>query len=84
MKKLVAKADEDKLYARIPHGDGPTLLREALLVLLPEVIVLQPRALTSAKRDATTQGGQGERRLAIAIECGAEERKKRRTLGNRQ
>ena len=32
MKKLVAKADEDKLYARIPHGDGPTLLREALLV----------------------------------------------------
>jgi hypothetical protein len=32
MKKLVAKADEKMLYARIPHGDGQTLLREALLV----------------------------------------------------
>src|SRR5437762_5177279 len=32
MKKLVAEADEDKLYARIPHADGQTLLREALLV----------------------------------------------------
>lgn len=32
MKKLVAEADEQKLYERIPHGDGQTLLREALLV----------------------------------------------------
>jgi hypothetical protein len=32
MKKLVANADEEELYARIPHGDGQTLLREALLV----------------------------------------------------
>jgi len=32
MKKLVAQADEEKLYAPIPHGDGQTLLREALLV----------------------------------------------------
>jgi|SRR5215471_3499753 len=32
MKKLVAAADEQRLYVRIPHGDGQTLLREALLV----------------------------------------------------
>jgi len=32
MKKLVKDANEQKLYARIPHGDGQTLLREALLV----------------------------------------------------
>ena len=32
MKKLVAEADEQKLYAPISHGDGQTLLREALLV----------------------------------------------------
>jgi hypothetical protein len=32
MKKLVKAANEEKLYARIPHGDGQTLLREALLV----------------------------------------------------
>jgi uncharacterized damage-inducible protein DinB len=32
MKKLVASADEEKLYAPIPHGDGQTLLREALLL----------------------------------------------------
>ena len=32
MKKVVAEADEQQLYARIPHGDGQTLLREALLV----------------------------------------------------
>lgn len=32
MKKLVRAADEQQLYARIPHGDGQTLLREALLV----------------------------------------------------
>jgi hypothetical protein len=32
LKKLVANADEEHLYARIPHGDGQTLLREALLV----------------------------------------------------
>lgn len=32
MKKLVAEVDEDQLYARIAHGDGQTLLREALLV----------------------------------------------------
>jgi hypothetical protein len=31
MKKLVAKPSVD-LYARIPHGDGQTILREALLV----------------------------------------------------
>jgi len=31
-KKLVAAANEEKLYAPIPHGDGQTLLREALLV----------------------------------------------------
>jgi hypothetical protein len=32
MKKLVIEASEEQLYARIPHGDGQTLLREALLV----------------------------------------------------
>jgi|SRR5579859_5921854 hypothetical protein len=32
MKKLVEEADEEKLYAPIEHGDGQTLLREALLV----------------------------------------------------
>ena len=32
MKQLVAEADEQQLYARIAHGDGQTLLREALLV----------------------------------------------------
>jgi DinB superfamily len=32
MKKLVAEADEQQLYERIAHGDGQTLLREALLV----------------------------------------------------
>jgi DinB family protein len=32
MKKLVADADVQQLYERIPHGDGQTLLREALLV----------------------------------------------------
>jgi len=31
MKQLVTEADEQQLYARIPHGDGQTLLREALL-----------------------------------------------------
>jgi DinB family protein len=32
MKKLVTDAHEEQLYSRIPHGDGQTLLREALLV----------------------------------------------------
>ena len=32
MKQLVAEADERQLYARIAHGNGQTLLREALLV----------------------------------------------------
>jgi uncharacterized damage-inducible protein DinB len=32
MKQLVSSADDQQLYARIPHGDGQTLLREALLV----------------------------------------------------
>jgi len=32
MKGLVSKAGEARLYAPIPHGDGQTLLREALLV----------------------------------------------------
>lgn len=32
MQQLVAVADEQQLYARIPHGDGQTVLREALLV----------------------------------------------------
>ena len=32
MKQLVAEADEQQLYARIPHSDGQTLLREALLL----------------------------------------------------
>ena len=32
MKQLVAEADERQIYARIPHGDGQTLFREALLV----------------------------------------------------
>ena len=32
MKKLAAEASDDQLYARISHGDGQTLLREALLV----------------------------------------------------
>jgi len=31
MQKLVA-ADSTDLYARIPHGDGQTILREALLI----------------------------------------------------
>ncbi|MGH9352577.1 MAG: DinB family protein, partial [Terriglobia bacterium] len=31
MKKLISSPSAD-LYARIPHGDGQTLLREALLV----------------------------------------------------
>lgn len=32
MKQLVGNAGEEELYGRIPHGDGQTLLREALLV----------------------------------------------------
>lgn len=32
MKQLVANADDQQVYSRIPHGDGQTLLREALLV----------------------------------------------------
>lgn len=32
MKELVSSTDEEKLYVPIPHGDGQTLLREALLV----------------------------------------------------
>lgn len=32
MKTLVKEADEQQLCALIPHGDGQTLLREALLV----------------------------------------------------
>ena len=32
IKMLVGEADEQQLYARIPHGDGQTLLREALLI----------------------------------------------------
>jgi DinB superfamily len=32
MKKLVSKAGEKQLFAPIPHGDGQTLLREALLI----------------------------------------------------
>lgn len=32
MKKLVTEADEQQLYSRSAHGDGQTLLREALLV----------------------------------------------------
>jgi hypothetical protein len=32
MKQLVKDADEEALYARIPHGKGQTLLREALLI----------------------------------------------------
>ena len=32
MKELISQSDEEQLYARIPHGDGQTLLREALLV----------------------------------------------------
>jgi hypothetical protein len=32
MKKLLEDADQEKLYARIPHGTGQTLLREVLLV----------------------------------------------------
>jgi hypothetical protein len=32
MKKLVLHATDEQLYAPIPHGDGQTLLREALLV----------------------------------------------------
>ena len=31
MKKLVSEASEEQLFARIPHGEGQTLLREALL-----------------------------------------------------
>jgi uncharacterized damage-inducible protein DinB len=32
IKQLVVQADDQHLYAPIPHGDGQTLLREALLV----------------------------------------------------
>jgi hypothetical protein len=32
LKKLVVHANDEQLYAPIPHGDGQTLLREALLV----------------------------------------------------
>lgn len=32
LKKLVGQSSEEQLYAPIPHGDGQTLLREALLV----------------------------------------------------
>jgi hypothetical protein len=32
MKDLLKKASEEQLYARIPHGEGQTLLRELLLV----------------------------------------------------
>jgi hypothetical protein len=32
LKKLVGQVSEEQLYAPIPHGDGQTLLREALLV----------------------------------------------------
>jgi hypothetical protein len=32
LKDLVWKGKEEQLYARIPHGDSQTLLREALLV----------------------------------------------------
>ena len=32
MKQLVVEANEQQLYARIPHGDGQTLMREALLM----------------------------------------------------
>jgi hypothetical protein len=32
MKKLVLHATDEQLYAPIPHGDGQTLLREALLL----------------------------------------------------
>ncbi|HWC17388.1 MAG TPA: DinB family protein [Terriglobales bacterium] len=32
MKRLVITSDDEVLYARIPHGEGQTLLREALLV----------------------------------------------------
>jgi|SRR5579859_545558 len=32
MRELVENADEKKLHARIPHGNGQTLLREALLL----------------------------------------------------
>src|SRR5438046_1504683 len=32
MQKLIADASHDGLFAKIPHGQGQTLLREALLV----------------------------------------------------
>ena len=32
MKDLLKKATEEKLYERIPHGDGQTLLREVLIL----------------------------------------------------
>lgn len=32
MKQLVSNASEEELYTRIPHGDGQTLLREALVL----------------------------------------------------
>src|SRR5262245_59434186 len=31
-KKLLSDASEEQLYARIPHGEGQTLLREVLLI----------------------------------------------------
>ena len=32
MKQLLKKATEEQLHARIPHGDGQTLLREILIL----------------------------------------------------
>lgn len=32
IKRLVSESNDEQLYARIPHGEGQTLLREALLV----------------------------------------------------
>jgi uncharacterized damage-inducible protein DinB len=56
MKKLLADADEEKLYARIPHGTGQTLLRELLLVAdhnayhLGQLVYLRKTLEASRKR----------------------------------
>jgi len=51
--------DANDLYARIPHGDGQTLLREALLVADHNAYHLG--ALVTLRRALEAQGGKGGR-----------------------
>jgi hypothetical protein len=55
LKDLIWTGKEEQLYARIPHGDGQTLLREALLVAdhnsyhLGQVVMLRKILEASAR-----------------------------------